>query len=255
MQENDIVIIADTQITPHSSLKHIEKLAKYIWKVKPKYVIHIGDNFDFESLSFYASPLESEGRRLVDDLESGRKGLAIIPEYIDKMNKKAKKKKYKPEYHFMMGNHCDRLDRMVKSNPHLEGLVDLRQLVKDQGWEYHEFLHPFWVDDIMFNHYLPNPLSGRPIGGSVDNKLNKHPHSFVQGHIQQYQYGRRQTMDGRPQFGIVAGSFYFEDESYRRSSNTEVRGFTHLVSFTNRYKFKDYDCNFVSLERLMEMSI
>jgi hypothetical protein len=42
------------------------------------------------------------------------------------------------------------------------------------------------------------------------------------------------------------------DEAYRGANNTEIRGFVHLHSFTNRYDFQDYDVNFVSLERLLE---
>ena len=248
---DDIIVIADTQVTPGCCTRHIQKLAEYIWQIKPKHIVHIGDNWDFESLSYYASQKESEGKRLIDDIRAGEEALAIIPTYIKKMNKIAKKKPYVPEFHFIMGNHEKRLDKMVETNPHLEGLVDLRAIVTGQGWSYHEFLYPKWIEGIAFNHFMPNPMSGKPIGGSIDNKLNKHPHSFVHGHMQQYQYGRRQSLDGRPHFGVCAGSFYSHDEGYRGACNTEIRGFVHMRSFINRYAFPDYDVEFISLERLL----
>lgn len=189
----------------------------------------------------------------MDDLKSGLNALAIIPDYIDLMNSKAKKKKYSPQLVFITGNHEQRLMTRVKKNPWLKGLIDLEGDIEAQGWLVSEFLDPYWVGDIMFNHYLPNPQSGKAIGGGIENKLNKHPHSFVHGHQQQYQFGRRQTMDGRPHFGVCAGAFYQHDEDYRGSCNTEIRGFVHMKSFTNRYHHPDYDVDFVSLERLMEM--
>jgi len=249
--KGDIVIIADTQVIKGAPLDHIKALAKYIWKHKPAHVVHIGDNWDFESLSFYASSLEKEGRRLVDDLEAGRDALAIITEYIAKRNATAKQKKYEPTMDFIMGNHEDRLNRLVNTNPHLEGLVDLNRMIQDLGWTVHDFLDPLWIGETCFNHFMPNPMSGRPVGGGVENKINKFPHSFVHGHQQQFQFGRRQNMQGKPHYGVCAGSFYMHDEAYRGANNTEIRGFTHLKEFTNRYDYLDHDVEFVSLERLL----
>jgi len=68
-----------------------------------------------------------------------------------------------------------------------------------------------------------------------------------------YQFGRRQNLAGSPHFGVCAGAFYMHDEPYRGACNTEIRGFVHMKSFTNRYDYSDYDIDFVSLERLLEM--
>ena len=68
----------------------------------------------------------------------------------------------------------------------------------------------------------------------------------------QYQYARRQNLQGKPHFGVCAGSFYMHDEAYRGANNTEIRGFTHFRGFTNRYGYQDYDVEFVSLERLLQ---
>lgn len=250
---NDILVIADTQVTPTSPLNHIRALSRYIWKHKPRMIVHIGDNWDFESLSSYAPELERESRRLKDDLIAGAHALDMITNYLKMKNKKAKSKVYKPELHFIMGNHENRLNRYIQNHAVLDGIIDLNEIITNAGWTLHDFLDPLWVDGIAFIHYLPNSASGRPIGGSAMNKLNKFPHSFVHGHQQQYQFERRQSMDGRPHFGVCAGSFYMHDEAYRGpAGNTEIRGFVHLKSFTNRYNFQDYDTDFVSLERLLE---
>ena len=249
----DIVVIADPQVTPDSPTDHLYAVAKYIWHNKPAHVVHIGDHWDFPSISSYNTAYEQEGRRLADDLIAGAKALDIINDYLRMKNAKAKRKAYKPTLDFIIGNHEQRLDRLLNNNPYLHGMVDMQAMIEKAGWTVHPFLQPLWINGIAFNHYMQNPMSGRAIGGSIENKLNKHSHSFVHGHQQQYQFGRRQTLDGRPHFGVCAGSFYLHDESYREGANTEIRGFVHLKAFTNRYGFQDYDVDFVSIERLLEM--
>ena len=251
-KHGDILVIADTQVTPTANIRHIQALARYIWKHRPSVVVHIGDHWDFESLSSYASPMEREGRRLYDDLLAGARALDIVTDYLKIKNQKAKSKVYKPELHFLMGNHEDRLNRFIDNHPHMDGMIDLKEMIELAGWQVHDFNDPYWHNGVCFSHYMSNPQSGRPVGGGIENKLNKFPHSFVHGHQQQYQFGRRQNLEGRPHFGICAGSFYIHDEAYRGANNTEIRGFVHLKAFTNRYQFADYDADFVSLERLLE---
>lgn len=246
----DIIVIADTQIDKDSPIDHLHALSRYIWKHRPQHIIHIGDHWDFPSLSTYATPSDSEGLRLLHDIESGLKAFKAITAHLDYKNDK-RKNKYKPEKHFLMGNHENRLKRFIDNQPILHGLIDLKGMVEEEGWTFHDMCKPFWLHNIAFNHYMENPMSGRPIGGSMESKLNKLPHSFCHGHQQQYQYARRQNLQGKPHFGVCAGSFYMHDESYRGANNTEIRGFTHFRGFTNRYGFIDHDVEFVSLERLL----
>lgn len=247
----DIIVIADTQVYAGVPVDHLHALAEYIWKHKPANVVNIGDAFDFPSLCHYNTPKEQEGMRLADDLAAGYEALSIIPAYLNYKNSKAKKKKYKPELTFITGNHEQRLHRMVEHNPHLEGFIDLDEMIASLGWKVYPFLTPKWISGIAFNHFMQNPLTGKPIGGGIENKLNKHSHCFVHGHVQQYQFGRRQTLNGKPHFGVCAGAFYMHDEGYRGSYNTEIRGFVHMKHFKNRYGYDDYDVDFVSLERLL----
>lgn len=247
----DILVIADTQIDMLSPTDHLEALSKYIWKHKPNTIIHIGDHWDFPSLSSYASKMEQEGKRLIDDLESGKDAFRLIMKHTNFRNQTSKKK-YKPKKYFLMGNHENRLTRFVDSQPALRGLVDLRGFVHSEGWIFKTMNVPVWVHDICFSHYMENPMSGRPVGGAIENKLNKFPHSFCHGHQQQFQFARRQNLKGKPHIGVCAGSFYMHDEAYRGANNTEVRGFTHWRGFTNRYGFIDHDVEFVSLERLLQ---
>ena len=252
MNKGDMITIADTQVDGNSPTDHLIKLGEYIWEHQPEYLIHIGDHWDFPSLSTYATGLDREGLRLYDDLEAGISAFKHIMAYVDERNRLSKRVPYTPKKHFVMGNHENRLKRFIDERPVLHGCFDLDKFVSDQGWEVHQFLEPLWIDGICFIHYLPNAASSRPVGGGIENKLNKFPHSFVHGHQQMYQYARRQNMEGRPHWGVCAGSFYMHDEGYRGANNTEIRGFTHYKAFTNRYGYNDHDVNFVSLERLLQ---
>lgn len=247
-KELDILVIADTQIDKHSPTDHLDALSKYIWEHKPKTIVHIGDHWDFPSLSSYSSRLSSEGKRFKDDLDSGIRAFRRIMATTETENDGS----YQPNKHFLMGNHENRLDRFIAENPMLDGFIDLSAYIKKFGWTVNKMNDPLWIGDVCFNHYMENPMSGRPVGGAMENKLNKFPHSFVHGHQQQYQYARRQNLKGQPHFGVCAGSFYMHDEDYRGSNNTEIRGFTHLRGFTNRYGYIDHDVEFVSMERLLE---
>lgn len=252
---NDTIVIADTQIDEFSPTAHLLALAWYILEEQPEYIVHIGDHWDLPSLSSYASGLEMENRRLDDDLKAGFSAFQIIMSLVDAWNvkRKANKKKlYLPKKHFIMGNHENRLKRFVESHPILLGCFDINSLVRNMGWQVHEYLVPLWINGICYMHFMPNPESSRAVGGSIENKLNKFRHSFVHGHQQKFQYGRRQNLEGKPHFGVCAGSFYLHDEAYRGANNTEIRGFTHLKSYTNRYGYLDHDVEFVSLERLMQ---
>lgn len=248
---SDILVIADTQVSKDSNLEHLESLSRYIWKHKPEHIVHIGDHWDFPSLSSYASSLEKEGLRLADDLSAGLRALYMIMDFVNERNTKGKRVPYKPKLHFLEGNHENRFNRYIDSHPELEGLVNLKALIEDAGWDHYSMCDPLWIDGVCFNHYMENPMSGRPVGGSMENKLNKFPHSFVHGHQQQFQFARRQNLKGKPHFGVCAGAFYLNDEKYRGANNTEVRGFVHLHNFTNRYGWSDYDVNFISVERLV----
>ncbi len=247
----DKIIIADTQVDGDSPTEHLGALSRYIWKHKPRSVVHIGDHWDFPSLSFYATNREAEGRRLSNDLESGNAAFRMIMQETKDRVARSRRKRYDPDLHFIMGNHENRLLRLIEQQPVLDGIFDLEGFMESEGWKVHNYLDPLWVDDICFMHFMPNTESKRPVGGSIENKLNKFPHSFVHGHQQKYQYGRRQNLQGKPHFGVCAGSFYMHDEAYRGANNTEIRGFVHLRAYKNRFGFLDHDVEFVSLERLL----
>ena len=138
------------------------------------------------------------------------------------------RKVWRPRLVYTRGNHEDRLDRYVGANPETEEILSTDMMLTP-GFERHAFLEIVEIDGIWYSHYFANTHSGRAIGGSIDNRLNRIGRSFVQGHEQGFLYGVRQFPGQLTRHGLVAGSFYMHDEKYRGlQSNSEWRGIVVL---------------------------
>lgn len=208
----------DGQHRPGNDLTHVKWAAEAIVEYKPDVIVVIGDWWDLNSLSTHDAPgsKEAEGRRVKPDIDIGNEAFEIL---IAPMHKEQcrllrnKRKPWKPECHFLMGNHEDRLTRAIFRDPKWEGLLSLDAL-KTPGFQRHDFLKIVEIDGIKYCHYFPNPFSGKAIGGTIINRLNQIGSSFTQGHQQGFQYASKQYPD-HVKHGLVCGRFYQHHESYR----------------------------------------
>jgi hypothetical protein len=239
-----ILVIADTQCKPTEDLDYMSWIGKYINDKRPDVIVHIGDHYDFPSLSSYDKGKRSfEGRRLIKDIEAGNLGMHLLTrEFLSD--------DYKPRMVFCCGNHEERLDRLAETIPELDGYVGLEFLpLADMGWEVYPFLKPVEIEGIYFVHYLSNPMSGKPYGGSALNQLKTVGRSFVVGHKQCLDIAIRPTIDGKHQIGIVNGAAYPFDEGYKGyQGNNHFRGITMLHEAEDGFALP---C-FVSLKYLKE---
>ena len=229
-----ICCVADTQCKSEEDISYMSAIGKYIADKRPDVVVHIGDNFDMPSLSSYdKGKLSFEGRRLKADIEAGKEGLRLLLEptkQLQQRQKSAKKKVYTPRLVFCVGNHEDRFDRLARDNPELQGFVGVETLgLEDMGWEVYPFLKPCVIEDIHFVHYLANPFTGKPYGGSALNQLKNVGASFVVGHKQILDVAMLPTLDGKMRIGLINGACYDFDESYKGyQNNNHFRGLTML---------------------------
>lgn len=227
-----IIVIADTQCKSEEDLEYMKWIGHYISKKKPDVVVHIGDHYDFPSLSSYDKGSRSfEGRRLKRDIEAGNTGLSYLMETM------LQDYTYKPRLVFCMGNHEARFDRLAESMPELDGFVGTETLpIEDYEWEVHPFLRPVEIEGIYFAHYLANPMTGKPYGGTALNQLKNVGNSFVVGHKQCLDMAIRPTLDGSHQIGIINGACYPFEESYKGfQGNNHFRGLTVLNEVKNGF--------------------
>ena len=241
-----ILVVADTQAKPTESLEYMLWIGKYIADVKPDIIVHIGDHYDMPSLSSYdKGKASAEGRRFVDDLNAGNKGLELLNLVMHK------DPTYEPRKVFCKGNHCHRIDRYVEDNPELKGTLGTEFLpLEDYGWEVHDFLKPVEIEGIFFVHYLSNPMNGRPYSGTASSILKTVGKSFVVGHKQVLDIAIRPTIDGKQQIGIVNGACYPFDEGYKGyQGNNHFRGVTLLTEVQDGFGLP----SFISLQHLKQL--
>ncbi|UAV89719.1 metallophosphoesterase [Pseudomonas phage COT4] len=225
------IIIADTQCKPDEGLEYMGYIGQYIAEKRPDVVVHIGDHWDFPSLSSYDKGKKvMEGRRVIDDVKAGHDGMAALMQPIKALQEQQranKKKVYSPKMVFCPGNHEDRFDRYANDNPELYGLVGTDTLKLEQyGWEVAPYLKPVCVDGIYYVHYLVNPMNGRPRAGNAAAQLKAVGSSFVVGHKQVLDIAIADNqLDGKYRIGIINGACYPHDEAYKgHQGNQHFRG-------------------------------
>lgn len=216
-------ILPDTQVGPGTPVAHLRWIGEAIKEYKPDVLVHLGDHWDMPSASSWsaAGSKQKEGARLYDDIEAGNEALSILH---DSMEGFAPKRKI-----LLRGNHEDRLTRVINNDPKLEGVVGFH-LFNDRelGWEVVDYFNgspkAIEVDGVVYAHYFANPNTGKPIAGTIQNRLSKIGASFVQGHQQGLLQGNQQYATGDIRHGIVAGSAYLHDEPYKGMANSHWRG-------------------------------
>lgn len=231
-REPTIFVIGDTQCKQGVDLEYMSWIGYYIAKKRPDVIVHIGDNWDLAALSSYdKGQLRAEGKRLNQDIEAGTKGMELIDAEI------AKIKGYQPRKVITFGNHEDRADRFVQENPELHGLIGTEVLAATiPTWEVHPFLKPVQIHGIQFVHFVPNPMTGKPYGGTVQNILKNCGSSFVMGHKQVLDIAMRPTFDGKQQLAIIVGACYMHHEAYKgHTGNNHFRGCVMLTEVNDGF--------------------
>ena len=245
LQRNNVrrhLIIPDAQLKPGDDLTHIHWAAEAILEYMPDVIVVIGDWWDMPSLSTHDAPgsKEAEGRRVKADLDIGNEGFRILSDAIAKEKERRIRNKdvrWKPECHFLFGNHEDRLSRAIFRDPKWEGVIGMH-CFETPGFQRHDYLKIVEIDGIKYCHFFPNPFSGKPIGGTVINRLGHIGSSFVQGHQQGFMYASKQYPD-HIKHGLVCGRFYNHNESYR-PADVQASEWNGIV-ILNQVERGDYD--------------
>lgn len=212
------LLIPDVQAKPGVDFEFLTHIGKYIVDKKPDVIVCIGDFADMPSLSSYDKGKKSfEGRRYKDDIAAAKSAmdtlLAPLKAYQEKTIE-GHRKRYNPRLVLTLGNHEQRIERVCNDNAELDGIVSYNDLPYND-WEVVDFLKPIIIDGVLYTHYLANPMSGKPFGGTALSQLTKVGQSFVVGHKQTLDIATRFTIDGTQQWGVIAGSCYEHDEDYK----------------------------------------
>jgi hypothetical protein len=212
------IYIPDCQVKPGHNVDYLRKIGNYIVEKKPDVIICGGDFADMPSLSSYDVGKKSfEGRRYKADIEASHKAMETLLGPLAEFNQNAQKTKHK-QYHprkvMTLGNHENRINRVVNDDPKLDGTISIEDLkYKEYGWEVNDFLSPVIVDDIAYCHYFVTGVAGRPFTTAQAMLSRKHM-SCVAGHQQGLQIATGERADGIRLTSIIAGSCYEHNEDY-----------------------------------------
>jgi hypothetical protein len=235
-------------------LDHLEALGNYAVDKKPTNIIHLGDHFDMPSLSDYESPTRKAELKssAEDDYEAGIYAMELFFEPINKYNRLRKRrglKAWKPKLTFCLGNHEYRIQRYTDIHTHQRRTHNYDRLeLKGFGWDVQPFLKPVEIHGIQYAHYFYNPNTGRAIGGTCLNKLNKLKFSFTMGHQQGKDIAEQYLNNSKTLRGLVVGSFYQHEEEYKGyQANDHWRG----AVYKHEVKDGDYDLMELSLNYLL----
>lgn len=244
-------VIPDVQAKPGHSFEYLTHVGRYIVDKQPDVIVNIGDFADMPSLSSYDIGKKSfEGRRYNLDIDASRSAmdhlLAPLHEHNDKARRNGKRQ-YKPRMVLTLGNHENRIDRVVNGDPKLDGTISVSDLgYEAYGWQVYPFLDVVVIDGIAYSHYFVSGVAGRPIGTAQLSVTKKHM-STIAGHQQGRQVAYGYTADGRRITSIIAGSCYEHDEDYMGpQGNKHWRG----VVMLNEVDDGEFDEMFVSLDYL-----
>jgi hypothetical protein len=209
-------VIPDVQAKPGIDFSYLRATGHYIIEKKPDVIVCIGDFADLPSLSSYDRGLKSfEGRSYTADIWAAREAMDALLEPMFEYNNRAKAnkaKQYKPRMVLTLGNHENRINRVINEDRKLEGLISTEDLPY-QDWEVMPFLQVECIDGIAYSHYFTSGVMGRPIT-TAQALLNKKHMSCFAGHQQGRQIAYSRRADGKEMTAIICGSFYEHDEDY-----------------------------------------
>lgn len=196
----------------------LRSIGNYIVEKKPDVVINIGDFADMPSLSSYDIGKKSfEGRRYKADVETTHEAMASLLGPLREFNERArrnKEKQYHPKMVLTLGNHENRINRVVEGDPKLDGTISVDDLRYEAfGWDVVPFLEPRIIDGVAYCHYFITGVAGRPCS-TANLQLNKKFMSCIAGHQQGLQIATAYRADGKRLTSVIAGSCYEHDEDY-----------------------------------------
>jgi hypothetical protein len=210
--------IPDCQVKPGHSTEYLTHIGQYLVEKTPDVVVLGGDFADLPSLSSYDVGKKSfEGRRYRADVDATHRAMEALLAPMQDYNRWAAKNhraRYKPRMVLTLGNHENRINRVINDDPKLDGTISVDDLKYEEfGWEVHPFLKVVVIDGIAYSHYFTTGVMGRPCTTASAQLTKKHM-SCIAGHQQGLQIATGHKADGAQLTSIIAGSCYEHDEDY-----------------------------------------
>ena len=239
------LIIPDSHAHPDHHNERYKWLGHLINDIKPDVVVDIGDWFDMASLCSYDKGTKGfEGRRYRKDINAGIDAQEKMTSIVKRQKKKL------PRFVRTLGNHENRINRVVDRDPILEGTISLKDLQsREYGFEEIPFLTPINIDGVTYQHYFVSGIMGRPIGGErhAQSLILKQLASCTQGHSHLFDYCVRSDVRGQKVHGCVVGVYQDYEADFAGPANAM---WNPGVVVKREVVNGSYDVEHISLARL-----
>ena len=192
------LIIGDSHAHWEEGNQRFESLGRMVKELSPHVVVDIGDSADMSSLLMFESGSKApifEGHSYWKDIDAYRDAKERYHHYLGKPPSRMRHIR-------VMGNHENRIDRVLEVEPRFRGIIGLEDLGDEDifDWEVAPFLEPTLVDGVVYSHYFKSPGGQRPVGGIMPARavLLKYPGSFTRIFGHTHAFGFFEDADGSP---------------------------------------------------------
>ena len=248
-----VLVVGDAHVDDQQDLRRFRHLSNYLVQHQPDYIVIIGDFLSLNCLSEWDrnKRMKMENRRYWKEIEAGNSALDLLEGAINKYNaeqtkcsKTRRKPTYKPFKVYVKGNHENRLDRYLDSDPVFAGVVSIEEDLKlvERGWGVVDYKEDYIIDGVSFTH-IPINAMGKAIGNpTVSQKaLRLYANSVVFGHTHTFDHaGEHKRNSKHLNQALSVGCFFEHVDEYAIGSKTDYwRGIVELnVYSTNRFDIK-----------------
>lgn len=249
------VVFTCAHSDPEVSNERFEWLGKFIYDIRPDYVVDLGDGADMRSLNSYDTRYP---QAIVT--QSYEKDIEHYNDAMEKLQHPFRyNKKKKPAWFGFEGNHENRIKKAVALDPRIEGAkygVSFKHLNTGYWFdEYHEYSNSapsvFDYDGVSYAHFVSAGAYGRPISGThhAYSILQHRNYSTTVGHSHKRSIYFKDTAHPHPIIGLVAGCFKGKEEGWAGQANKE---WWHGVIVKRNIKDGFYEPEFISMKTLEE---
>ena len=141
------IVIGDPHAIPGQDNRRFEWAGRMVHDLEPDFVVLIGDLYDFPSLLGFdkkgRGSKSFEGRRYYRDIEAGRDALDRLEYFFDG---------WSGDMFITLGNHEERIARVLEFDPRLEGLLGYEDLGLDK-WTVVKPGERILIHGVEFKHF------------------------------------------------------------------------------------------------------
>jgi len=184
MKTTKVLVIGDAHDSPKVPQNRFRWIGKHIKKIKPEYVIQIGDFLSLDSCCWHIDNATMQARKnkgtFLEDIESFDSALYELNKGIGKT---------KAIKHVTLGNHENRLWKWEDNNPEYYnmGKNKLFETLKKYGWTASEYGEFYFIDGVGFTHVPFNIMGGSFGGVNVERNIGQNSlFDVVFGHTHKF---------------------------------------------------------------------